>query len=86
MLAVTIAAKVDENGMVTLKVPPHVSPGFHKMVIVIEEAELSAITNGAQNGESIAHDQGFVLPVDDVGPWPENFSLRREDLYDDWGR
>lgn len=86
MLAVTIAAKVDENGIVTLKVPPQVSPGFHKMVIVIEEAEISAVTNGAQNNESLEHDQGFVLPLDDVGLWPENLSLRREDLYDDWGR
>jgi hypothetical protein len=86
MLAVTIAAKVDENGTVILKVPPQVSPGLHKMVIVIEEAELAEWTNGTQNGESIEHDEGFVLPLGDVGPWPENLSLRREDLYDDWGR
>jgi hypothetical protein len=26
------------------------------------------------------------FPVDYYGPWPENLSLRREDLYDDWGR
>lgn len=28
----------------------------------------------------------FEFPVVDCGPWPENLSLRREDLYDDWGR
>jgi hypothetical protein len=26
------------------------------------------------------------FPVDDVGPWPEGMSLRREDMYDDDGR
>lgn len=41
MLTVTIAAKVDENGIVTWKVPPQVPPGYHKMVIVIEETELT---------------------------------------------
>jgi hypothetical protein len=24
--------------------------------------------------------------VDDYGPWPEGLSLRREDLYGEWGR
>lgn len=86
MLAVTIAAKVDENGIVTWKVPPQVSPGYHKMVIVIEEAELPEMTSGAQDGKPDEHDQGFVLPLHDVGPWPENLALRREELYDDWGR
>lgn len=26
------------------------------------------------------------FPVDDLGPWPEDLSLRREDLYGDDGR
>jgi len=26
------------------------------------------------------------FPVDDLGPWPEGLSLRREDLYGDNGR
>ncbi|MDP8923094.1 MAG: hypothetical protein M3O34_09505 [Chloroflexota bacterium] len=25
-------------------------------------------------------------PVHDVGPWPDGLFLRREDMYDDWGR
>lgn len=86
MLAVTIAAKVDDNGIVTWKVPPQVLPGYHKMVIVIEEAELLEVTNGTQYSRAEAEGQGFALPLHDVGPWPENLSLRREDLYDDWSR
>ncbi len=27
-----------------------------------------------------------VLPVHDLGPWPEGLSLRREDMYGDDGR
>jgi len=26
------------------------------------------------------------FPVDDLGPWPDGLSLRREDMYDDDGR
>ena len=26
------------------------------------------------------------FPVDDLGPWPEDLSLRREDMYGDDGR
>ncbi len=26
------------------------------------------------------------FPVDRYGPWPEGLSLRREDMYDEWGR
>jgi hypothetical protein len=31
--------------------------------------------------------QAFLdFPIIDVGAWPENLSLKREDLYDDFGR
>jgi len=31
--------------------------------------------------------KGLVdFPVDDLGPWPEGLSLRREDMYGDDGR
>jgi len=26
------------------------------------------------------------FPVDNYGSWPENLSLRREDMYNEWGR
>jgi len=26
------------------------------------------------------------FPVDSCGSWPQNLSLRREDIYDEWGR
>lgn len=86
MLTLTIAAKVDENGIVTLQVPPQVSPGYHKMVVVIEETSLVGKMSNLQGSELMEQEATVMLPTYNVGPWPENFSLRREDLYDDWGR
>lgn len=86
MLALTIAARVDENGIVTLQVPPQVSPGYHKMIVVIEETSLIEKTSDLQGSGLTEQEITGVLPTYNVGPWPENFSLRREDLYDDWGR
>jgi hypothetical protein len=86
MLALTVEAKVNENGIVTLKVPPQVAPGYHKMVLVIEETALAEVTEGMQDDALSEPERKFRLPAHDVGPWPENLSLRREDLYDDWGR
>ena len=31
-------------------------------------------------------DEPLDFPTDDLGPWPEDLSLRREDMYDDDGR
>lgn len=33
-----------------------------------------------------ATDKDLDFPVDDLGPWPEGLSLRREDMYGDDGR
>lgn len=30
--------------------------------------------------------ESLDFPVDDLGPWPEGLSLRREDMYGDSGR
>ena len=31
-------------------------------------------------------DEPLDFPTDDLGPWPEDLSLRREDMYGDDGR
>jgi hypothetical protein len=86
MLTVTVAAKMAQNGTVTLQLPPQVSPGYHKMVLVIEEAESPEAVHEEHGDDLVAQRENLELPSHNVGPWPENFSLRREDLYDDWGR
>lgn len=75
MLTIETEAVITAEGRLTLEVPPGIPPGRHRVVVVIEEQPLAA-------------DKGSLadFPVDDVGPWPENLSLRREDMYDDWGR
>lgn len=35
---------------------------------------------------STAGTESLDFPVDDLGPWPDGFSLRREDMYGDDGR
>ncbi len=58
-----------------MQVPPDIEPGQHRMVVVIDEAS----ANGKRR-------QPLDFPVDDIGPWPEGLSLRREDMYNHWGR
>jgi hypothetical protein len=75
VITVQIRVIVDDKGVATLRLPPDITPGPHEAVLVIEEAL-------AQNKTPIM--EGF--PRHDVGPWPEGFTVRREDIYDDDGR
>jgi hypothetical protein len=77
MRTIETTATVNEDGTLVVTVPPDVRPGRHRVVVVIEET----------NGRTAATDRPpFDFPVHDRGPWPEDLSLRREDMYDDWGR
>ncbi len=62
---VTITA---EGQLVAHIATAEVPPGHYRAVVVLE-------------AQSIAEDEIEDFPVIDVGPWPENLSLRREDLY-----
>jgi hypothetical protein len=75
MRTIETTAVVTNEGTITLRVPPDISPGKHRVVIVIEEQP-------AQKEKRPPLD----LPAHDYGPWPANLSLRREDMYDEWGR
>jgi hypothetical protein len=68
-------ATIDSQGRITVEAsaPPEVPPGEHEITVIIEEQPPVRKTPPE-------------FPVDDVGPWPEGPSLRREDLYDDDGR
>jgi hypothetical protein len=52
-----------------------VEPGMDRVVLVIEDAPWPEPERGPLD-----------LPLLGVGPWPENLSLRREDMYGDDGR
>ena len=75
MRTIETTATVGPDGTLTARVPSDVPPGRHRVVVVIEEEPAKA-----------AQREPFDFPVDDVGPWPEGLSLRREDMYEDWGR
>lgn len=50
-----------------------------------EQAELARrLQTGRQ--ATVKEDEELGLLVFDVGPWPEDLPLRREDMYDDDGR
>ena len=75
MRTIETTAVVTEDGKLTITLPPDVAPGEHQVVIVIAE---QVSVKGTR--------PPLDLPVRDYGPWSENLSLRREDMYDDWGR
>jgi len=74
MKTVETIAQVDATGLLTAQVPPEIPPGEHKVVLVME------ISQPEKKRPPLD------FPVHSVGPWPDDLSLRREDLYNDWGR
>lgn len=73
MRTIETIATVTAEHTLTIQLPPDIPPGDCRVVVVIE--------NGKQT-------TGFTAnwPVHDVGPWPEDLSLRREEMYGDDGR
>ena len=79
MRTIKTTATVTTEGTLVIPVPPDIVAGPHQVVVVIEESMPAESGIDELNG-------GEPLPVHDLGPWPQGLSLRREDLYDDWGR
>jgi hypothetical protein len=75
MKAVEATATVSRDGTLTVSVPVELEPGQHRVVVVVEEAQ---VHQGAR--------APLRLPTLKVGQWPQDLSLRREDVYGDWGR
>ena len=63
------------DGKITIPVPPDLPPGEHNVLVVIDEAP-------SVNGVKAFGD----FPVIHAGSWPADLSLRREDMYGEWGR
>ncbi|HEX8230711.1 MAG TPA: hypothetical protein VF826_15550 [Chloroflexia bacterium] len=68
--------RVTKKGKGVVTLPPDIEPGAHKVSITIADES----TTPTEKHKPI---EFLVL---DLGPWPEGLSLRREDMYDDWGR
>ncbi|MEH1816747.1 MAG: hypothetical protein V7K26_21785 [Nostoc sp.] len=80
MKTIETIATVTKDGKITAQLPLDIPEGEHQVVIVIDEKPL------AEKAESKEKRPPLNFPVDNYGPWPENLSLRREDMYGDWGR
>jgi hypothetical protein len=76
MATVLVPLHVDDEGRVTGQAPATVPPGDYTAPL--------EVPGGARDRRDIAGELDW--PVHDCGPWPENLSLRREELYGDEGR
>ncbi|MGH7966738.1 MAG: hypothetical protein ACRERD_33745 [Candidatus Binatia bacterium] len=75
MRTIEATATVTKDGKMTVPVPSDIPQGKHRVVVVIDEQLVRKEKRPPLN-----------LPAHDYGPWPADLSLRREDMYDDWGR
>lgn len=73
MKTIETTGVVGPDGHILIPVPPDIPQGPHRVVVVIDESPAPA-------------PPPLDLPLLPVESWPEDLSLRREDMYDDWGR
>jgi len=74
MRTIQTTVVVDAEHRATIQLPADIAPGEHPVVVVIDETETPRARRPL---EFSAHD---------LGPWPEGFTVRREEIYDDSGR
>ena len=96
MRTIEATGRVSEDGTLTVRVPPDVTPGDHKVVLLIDEDAASPTVPASSEPDTSSEDslsdaerqRRFVesWTVHHVGNWPEGLSLRREDMYGDDGR
>jgi hypothetical protein len=75
MITIEATATVEEDGKLTVRVPPEIEPGEHQVVVIIDEVH-----------RTVAGRPSVTFSAHDIGTWPEGLSLRREDMYGDDGR
>jgi len=74
MRTLQITATVTPDHELKIHLPPDISAGDYQIVLVLEEQPTQE------------QRQPFQFPVDDYGPLLTELSLRREDMYGDFGR
>jgi hypothetical protein len=75
MRTLETTALVTSDGKVSVQVPSDIPQGEYRVVLVIEDQPVNKEKRPSLD-----------FPVMSVGAWPENLSLRREEMYGDWGR
>ena len=72
MDTVVVELHVDSEGRITGRAPPALPAGDYRAALTTESGSPSP--------------PRLTWPIHDPGPWPDDLSLRREDLYGDDGR
>jgi hypothetical protein len=71
MKTIETNATITNDGKLVAQVPPDISPGQYQVVVVIDKRLPKRKKK-----------QLLDIPVIHVDSWPDNLSLRREDVYD----
>ena len=74
MRTLQLTATITPNHELKVLLPPDISAGDYQIVLVLEEQPTQE------------QRKPFQFPVDDYGPLLTELSLRREDMYGDFGR
>ena len=75
MRVLTASAVVGGDHQLVIQVPADVPCGTHQVVVVLDAPSERPLPT-----------EEWKLPVHDVGPWPREFTVSREDIYGDDGR
>ena len=73
---------VDADHSITGTAPPDVPPGEHEVTIAVPPARAARAARAVAKEPFSADD----LPAHDLGPWPKDLKLSREDIYGEDGR
>jgi hypothetical protein len=76
MTIIEATVDIGPNRQLAIQLPEEIAPGRHRVFLQID---------GAPETSDLS-DWPARFPRLDLGPWPKNLSLRREDLYGDDGR
>ncbi len=74
MKTIETMIEVDDQQKAIIHLPADVKPGPYRAVVVIESQE-PAVARAP-----------LTFSAQDVGPWPEGFTVRREEIHGDDGR
>ena len=75
MQTIETTVTVDEDGTGTVKLPGEITPGEHRVTMLFEERGVEP------DPRTMPIEEFLEWMKIDLGPWPEGFSMRREDLY-----
>jgi hypothetical protein len=80
MRTLETTVNVTSDGKITVQLPPDVPAGEYQVVLVINQTAVPEASGKQEKRPPLN------FPVISVGSWSPNLSLRREDMYDEWGR